>query len=285
MGSSLAARLVRDGHRVWGLRREAAAMPKGVSPLEADLVESDLERLLPPGLEQVVFAAATGGGPDDAYHRLFQVGLTRLVEALVAGGHPVRRFVFVSSTGVYGQRDGEWVDESSPTRPTMVSGRAMLKAESAVAATPWTSVIVRFAGIYGPGRIRLIRSVRDRDDPLRLSAAPRYLNQIHRDDCVGVLSHVMGISAPLPVYLAVDHEPAPRLEVLRWIATRSGLPYPEINEASPDPYPGDGRGNKRCRNHRLLDAGYQFRFPTYREGYDRLIQDEHPRIRPIPRGE
>jgi nucleoside-diphosphate-sugar epimerase len=275
VGSRLAAQLVRDGHRVWGLRRASGSLPAGVEPVTADLGEAGLAARLPRELQQVVFAAAAGGGPEEAYHRLFVDGLGRLLDALDADRHPVERLVLVSSTGVYGQQDGEWVDEDSPAEPRLASGRAMLAAEALAAAAPWTTVTVRFAGIYGPGRIRLIRSLRDRDGPLRVSTSPRYLNQIHRDDGAGALRHLLHLPNPAPLYLACDHEPAPRLDVLTWIAHRLGLPAPAPTPANTtaDPYAGNPRGNKRCRNARLRASGYQLQFPSYREGYESIIRD------------
>lgn len=273
VGSALAERLVGDGHRVWGLRRESGRLPPGVEPVIADLTTPGLKTRLPGGIEQAVFAAATGGGPEEAYERLFVDGLSRLIDALCDDRHRVRRLLLVSSTGVYGQRAGEWVDERSETLPGLASGRALLRAEGRAGAAPWSSSSVRFGGIYGPGRIRLIRSVRDRAGSLHVPSAPRYLNQIHRDDCVGVLRHLLALPGPAPVYLGCDDEPAPRLEVLGWIARRLGLPRPAVVDTTADPYAGEVRGNKRCRNALLRSSGYRFRYPTYREGYEAVIRD------------
>ncbi|MGH7858881.1 MAG: SDR family oxidoreductase, partial [Candidatus Binatia bacterium] len=91
-------------------------------------------------------------------------------------------------------------------------------------------------------------------------------NRIHRDDCAGVLRHLLDLRAPEPLYVAVDDEPASQCEVYRWIAARIGAPAPR---AEPGARPR--RNNKRCRNARLHASGYVFRYPTYREGYGSLI--------------
>ena len=121
---------------------------------------------------------------------------------------------------------------------------------------------MRFAGIYGPGRTRLVERVRAGDP---CSAA--YTNRIHRDDCAGVLRHLLRLERPLPLYLAADREPATQCAVMTWMAERLGLPAPSIADA------GDGSLGKRCRNARLVSSGYEFEYPSFREGYDAVIAD------------
>ena len=99
---------------------------------------------------------------------------------------------------------------------------------------------------------------------------PRYTNRIHRDDCAGVLRHLMNLADPARVYLGVDSEPAQELAVLRWISGALGAQPPRKMRAEDIPS-RPGRGNKRCRNDRLLESGYEFRYPTFREGYHDLI--------------
>ena len=122
--------------------------------------------------------------------------------------------------------------------------------------------MVRFAGIYGPGRTRLIERVRAGDP---CSAA--YANRIHRDDCAGVLRHLLRLERPLPLYLAADGEPATQCAVMTWMAERLGLPAPPSADA------GDGNLGKRCRNARLAASGYEFEYPSFREGYGAIIAD------------
>ncbi len=264
VGSHLGGLLADEGFHVWGLRRTAGELPPGITPVIADL--NGLGEL-PAEIDYVVFCAATGGGPESAYQDVFVDGLSALLERMPS----VRRFVFVSSTGVYAQRAGEWVDEQSAAEPALVSGKYVLRAEQILRSAPMQTVAVRFAGIYGPGRIRLIRSLRG-DKPAQVSHEPRYLNQIHRDDCCGVLRHLLTVPDPQPVYIACDSEPATRYDVLTWLAQRTGLPPPEV--AGAGDYPGSARGNKRCSNRRLLESGYRFRYPTYREGYQAILAEQ-----------
>ena len=260
VGSLLARLLVDAGHDVAGLRRDPASVPDGVEPIAADLSRPQTLRTLPGPFDAVVYAATAGRGTDEAYRRVYVEGQRNLAEAL--GAAPAR-WIFTSSTSVYAQRDGEWVDEGSPTEPTRFSGVRMLEAERFVAGLETVGVSVRFGGIYGEGRTWLVERVRA-GAPC-LADPPLYTNRIHREDCAGVLAHVLTIDDPAPRYLAVDSAPAAQCEVMDWIAARLGLPAP-AREA-----PGTARASKRCRNDRLLASGYRLRFPTYREGYERML--------------
>jgi nucleoside-diphosphate-sugar epimerase len=176
-----------------------------------------------------------------------------------AGQRP--RFLFVSSTSVYGQDKGEWVDEESTTNPNRFSGRLMLQGEGLVRDYSGESSAIRFGGIYGPGRHRLIELVRAgqscQSDPLL------YTNRIHRDDCVGALVHLLYLDSLASIYVGVDSYPAPQCEIMGWLAQKLKAPAP--NEIA-----GSSMG-KQCRNRRLLETGYRLLYPTFREGYEAVL--------------
>lgn len=271
VGSALAARLAAAGHRVYGLRRRPAGLPPGVLPLAADLLDPASLGDLPPALDAVVYAASASGGREVAYRAAYVEGLRNLLAALARLPAPPRRAIFTSSTAVYGQRDGEWVDEASPTEPADFRGRVLLEGERLLAAFPGRATALRLAGIYGPGRTSLVDSVRA-GRAVIAPGGPRWTNRIHREDCAGALAHVLALPEPEPVYLGVDDEPADRGEVLRWLAARIGAPAPRVaTDAAAEP---DARGgNKRCSNARLRASGWRPRFPTFREGYAALIAE------------
>jgi len=145
------------------------------------------------------------------------------------------------------------VDEDSATEPAGFSGRRLLEGEQAAREGPCPAIAVRFGGIYGPGRLRLLRKVLD-GAPCT-EKPPVYTNRIHRDDCAGVLAHLAWLESPEAAYLAVDGAPAPECEVMTWLAERLGVPAPQrLTSGGRTP----ARGNKRCRNARLLASGYGF---------------------------
>jgi nucleoside-diphosphate-sugar epimerase len=266
VGSALGAALVADGDVVYGLRRRVVSLPAGVQPIEADLAVAKTLRDLPAELDFVVYSASPGGSDDALYRTAYVEGLARLLEALAAQRQNPRRIFLLSSTSVYGQEKGEWVDEDSPTEPRDFRGRRILESEGLLAASGQAFTLVRLGGIYGPQRASMIERVRS-GRAVFTRGSPRYTNRIHRDDCAGALRHLMRLPAPESLYLGVDCEPADDATVLRWLAGALGAPEPRLEKDSGAPE----RGNKRCRNDRLLASGYSFRYPTFREGYAALL--------------
>lgn len=268
VGSALGLLLASEGHTVFGLRRNTAALPAGITPVRADLSEPLSPDALPDDLDAVVCAASPGGSSDAAYRAAYVDGPRYLISSLAGQG--IGRVVLVSSTGVYGQKNGERVDEASPTEPNGVSGQRLLEGERLVLDGPFPATVLRLGGIYGPGRTGMIE--RALGNPSPENGPPQYTNRIHRDDCAGALRHLLLIPGPEPVYLGVDHEPADRRTIAEWLATRSS----ETPPASPR---GDrlkvrsGRTNKRCSNELLLRSGYEFRYPTFREGFAALLKE------------
>lgn len=265
VGTALAERLAGEGRDVLALRRSAVTIP-GVTALRADLLDVDSLRALPSGITHVVYTASADATDDRSYRSAYVDGLRYLLAAL--HGQAVRRVLYASSTGVYAQQDGEWVDETSAAEPIHFTGTRLLEGEGLLRRSPFPSVAVRFAGIYGPGRTRMIDAVRDGTAAIP-AGPPIYSNRIHRDDCVGVLLHFLERDEAEPLYCAVDHEPTDAGEVYRWIAARLGVAPPRVDETPRGRY---GRtANKRVRAARLLASGYRFRYPTFREGYGELI--------------
>lgn len=273
VGTALGLRLAGEGHEVWGLRRDPAwlsAAPPAIQPLAADLTDPASLAVLPEGLEAIAYTAAASASTEPAYQAAYVQGLANLLHLLAARGERIRRVLFTSSTAVYGQSAGEWVDETSPTEPPGFSGRVLLEAERVLDEGPYPGIAVRLGGIYGPGRTRLLRQVLAGE--ARLPAEPAYTNRIHRDDCAGLLAHLLALPQPQPLYLGVDHEPADLRDVYLWLAEQLGAPPPQAAEPGASSAPGarTRAGSKRCSNARLLASGYRFLYPTFREGYGQI---------------
>lgn len=270
MGSALAGRLVADGSDVWGMRRSPGDLPRGVQPLAADLTRAATLSDLPAGIDSVVYAAGADASNEAAYRAIYLDGLGNLLRTLTDMGEKPRRVFFTSSTSVYGQRRGEWVDESSPTHPLGFSGEIMLSAERLLTGSPFPATVLRLSGIYGPGRNRLINRVRSGDVVYR-PGPHHYTNRIHRDDAAGALRHLVRLESPEDLYLGTDCEPVDESEVFRWLADAMAVPAPR-NLSEGEDVPPRRTGSKRCRNARLLASGYRFRYPTFREGYGAVLQ-------------
>ncbi len=275
VGNRLGEQLVAASHDVWGLRRRPTVLAAGIRPIAADLGDLSALQDLPADLDTVFYLASASGAEDAFYRAAYVDGIRNLLAALEKQDQHPERVFFVSSTSVYEQSDGEWVDEDSTCQATHFSGQRLLEGEAILARSPVAGTVVRFGGIYGPRRMALVERVRSGRAVYR-EGPPRYTNRIHRDDCSGVLAHLMQLEAPETVYLAVDCEPVEEIAVLRWLAGALGAPEPRPANASIDTAAAGsrrGRSNKRCRNTRLLSSGYVFRYPSYREGYASVLAE------------
>ena len=260
VGNALATRLLAEGCEVWGVRRRIEALARGVAPWPIDLLEPEALKSPPAAFDYVFYTASADRRDEDAYRAIYVDGLRHLLNALREAGCTLRRVLFTSSTAVYGQSEGEWVDESSPTEPSRFNGRLLLEAESIVNAAPETGINVRLSGIYGPGRTRLVRKVWNGE----AKATEAWTNRIHVEDCAGVLHHLMRLPKPDALYLSSDDAPTTTAEVVTWMSEELGVSAPPRGETE--------RLNKRCRNARLRESGYRFRYPTFREGYRDIVE-------------
>lgn len=271
VGCALGEMLVEDGHAVFGLRRNPEGLPKGIKPVVADLTLPETLGALPSGIDTLFYTASASGATEEGYRAAYLDGMGRLLNSLLELGERPRRIFFTSSTSVYDQKRGEWIDEESHTGPSSFRGDIMLMTERLLLASSIPGTVVRLGGIYGPGRDRLVRAVQRGEVAVR-NDAPHYTNRIHRDDAAGCLRHLMGLEKPDDIYLGVDHEAAEESVVLRWLADRLGVKLPELD---PESSLAKVRraGSKRCRNDRLTSTGYRFRYPTFREGYEMIIRE------------
>lgn len=271
VGSRLAERLVSGGHRVWGLRRSPATLPDGVVPLAADVSDRASLEAVPTELDALVYAVSPGGRDVGSYRTAYLDGFRNVREAVRDRSPGAGRIVLVSSTGVYGYTDGRWVDEDTPPEPADATARVLLEAETRARSGEPPGIVLRLGGIYGPGRTRAIRRVLD--GSAGCPGPDRYGNRIHRDDAAGALAHLLALDAPRSLYLGVDREPAPLRELYRWIAARGRVDDPCEGADDDEAWEAAGRRgtSKRCRSDRLVDDGYAFRYPTFREGYAPLI--------------
>lgn len=268
LGTEAGLRFAGLGHRVVGWRRSPAKLPAAIEGARADLASPDLPPV-PADTSAVVIAVAADSPTEEAYRSAYVRGVANVLDALERDGVAPRRIIFVSSTAVYGDASGGWVDEATPPNPGGFSGRVLVEAEDLLqgrlAGTGSVGISLRLGGIYGPGRTRLIDQVKSGSAVIPEDV--RYTNRIHRDDAAGALVHLATMdAAPAPVYVGVDNEPADMGTVLRFLAAELGLPSPQVGHAGPA-----RGGNKRCANHLLRNTGFAFTFPTFREGYKDVI--------------
>jgi len=256
LGRSLAPRLVADGGDVIALRRSDDALPDGVDGIRADLAAPLTQRL--PAVDTMVVTLPPPGGVAG-----YRTALTHLADALP---RPPARTVFVSSTGVFdGTASAHPITERDEPAPASERARGLRDGERA-AIELFGAVIVRPAGIYGPGRGFLLRQVRQH---VALNHRRR-TNRIHEDDLVRALDLLLRMPEPPPLVHAVDAASAPLGEVVEHIAHALGIDAPPDNpSAGPTGLVHDG-----SLLHSLLG---HLEYPTYVEGYAAMIAEAaHP---------
>ena len=269
VGQALAKELLESGNRVYALCRRPESLPSNLEPLKADLRQQESLKLIPQELDYVFFTAAAAGHSENQYREVYLDGLKNLISQFENQGYFPKRFIFTSSTAVYAQQDASWVDEQSATTPEHFSGRIMLEAEKLLLNSSMSPLILRLGGIYGPGRTRLIESVRQ-GKAAYSEGPPIYTNRIHRDDCAKILLHLMTLIKPEPIYIGVDNEPTDKNLVLTWLAEQLSVSL--ANKTTETPPSNRGlRSNKRCSNKLLRRTGYRLEYPSFREGYKPLL--------------
>jgi nucleoside-diphosphate-sugar epimerase len=205
----------------------------------------------------VIQCASTRGGGAEEYRRLYLEGARNLLHAF-----PGARLIFTSSTGVYAQRQGEIVDETSPATPAHEKGRILREAEELVLARD--GIVARLGGIYGPGRSFFLRKV------LAGAAAPekegdRFINQAHRDDIASGLVLLAERQADLSreIYNVVDDEPILTRDAWRWLSARLPRSSPSGEVAAVGKR---GESNKRVSNKKLRALGWELHYPNLAVG-------------------
>ena len=264
VGMRLATLLQAQGQSVLCLRRNVAALAPGLPGFAADLADAAALRALPRGIRRVVFLPAPATRDATAYRSVYLEGLGHLLDALDL--EALQRCVLVTSSAVYGEHAGAWVDEDTPPAPLAFNGTILLRAERVLHARlgAGRGVALRLAGLYGPGRTQLLDSLRagharaPRDPPF-------YANRIHVDDAAAALAHLLTLSAPALCYLGVDDAPLPLYELCSALAQELRAPLPDIGP------PPSGIGNKRLRNARLRASGWAPRWPDARAGHAALL--------------
>lgn len=237
--------------------------------IQADLTKLDID-FPRPCPDFLVYTATPDTRTPEAYQKTYVDGLKKLL--LWAKGQPIKHIFYVSSTSVYGQDQAEEVNELSMAQGASFSGRAILEGEQLLAQSGFNYTLVRFGGIYGNGREMLLRLV---TQGVELAANPAPLtNRIHEEDCAAVLLHLMARvesnQSVEPIYVAVDDDGADKAQVYQFIESELGL-HEQVQLLAQERPSNLG---KRCLNQRLKRSGYQFLYPSYREGYGALIREK-----------
>lgn len=268
------ARLWRDaGDTVWAVTRSPERakqfQKEGLTAHVGDILQVETLTGLPE-VDTVLFAVGYDRTSDASIEEVYVKGFQNLLDALPTSTCTV---IHISSTGVYAQDDGDWVDENSVCEPVREGGRACLAAEQRLRSHRCgvPAKILRLAGLYGPGRIpRCADLMAGRPLPASPDA---YLNLIHVDDAARVVLAASGGGAR-GTYTISDGSPTTRGEYFGELARLLGAPAPRfvsIEEQSPR----RAANSKRVRNDRMIrELGIRLKYPSYREGLAAIVAGE-----------
>lgn len=263
LGQRAAARWREQGWRVWATTRSLARAEElrqgGFEPVVCDVTAPESLRQLP-AVATVLYCVGMDRAAGMSMREVYVGGLRNVLASLPRPD----RFVYVSSTSVYGQTNGEEVDEESATGPEEDSGRVVLEAEALLRERLPEAVVLRFAGIYGPGRL-LRRQAIEAGEPL-IGDAEKWLNLIHVED--GVAAVLAAAERGRGVYNVSDGRPVRRREFYTVLARLLGAPQPRfVPRSLGEPLPAHERANRRVVNRRLCEElGVVLRYPDCEAG-------------------
>lgn len=266
---ALADRLIPQGWRIIGTTRSAAKLD--------GIRATGVEPVLWPGTDITAMMRAApyllisaGPGPDgDPVLSELQDEITQIAPRLRWAG-------YLSTTGVYGDHQGGWVDEDTPLSPSTKRGQKRVEAEAAWQAIPELPLhIFRLAGIYGPGRGPFAK-VRD-GTARRIIKEGQVFSRIHVDDIAQALELSMGAPNPGAIYNLCDDDPAPPQDVIGHAAELLGVPVPEAVDFDKADMTHMARSfyaeSKKVRNDRIKDElGWEPRYPNYRSGLAAMLE-------------
>ncbi|MEN0109879.1 MAG: NAD-dependent epimerase/dehydratase family protein [Planctomycetota bacterium] len=273
VGARVAKRWLDAGDTVWAVTRSrptaAGFADAGLRPIVADVSKRETLQQLP-AADTVLFAVGYDRSSEASIGEVYAGGVRNVLAALPEA---TRRFVYVSTTGVYGDAGGDWVDEATPPAPARDGGRASLAAEGAVRESPWgdRSACLRLAGIYGPDRLPYVAKL-EAGDPIEAPASG-WLNLIHVEDAATAVLAASDADPAPGVVCVSDGDPPQRGDYYAEVARLLDAPPPTFTVPAADsPRAARAASDKRVRNKRLVETlGVSLRYPTHREGLAAII--------------
>ncbi|MEO7167930.1 MAG: NAD-dependent epimerase/dehydratase family protein [Chthoniobacterales bacterium] len=247
----------------------AAQLGEKPFPVRAvDIADAGAVQAAAGAFDAVIHCASSGGGGAEGYRRVYLEGARNLLAAL----RPAV-FLYTSSTSVYAQTDGSWVDEESAAEPSHATGKILRETEEIVGQNG--GLVARLAGIYGPGRSALLRKFLSGDARIE-GAGERYLNQVHRDDIAAALFFLITRAPTAATVNVTDNEPIAQREAYEWLATRLGRPLPAVATESGERK--RGASNKRVSNRKLRALGWEPMFPSFQRGMEVSVLPAYPTL-------
>ncbi|RUO39389.1 NAD(P)-dependent oxidoreductase [Aliidiomarina taiwanensis] len=260
--------LIASGYSVIGARRSPVLDPgaESLSFVQGDGREVEAwRRWLLQKPDTIIISMIPTDFTEEGYRQGYLEPVQALLKALSALQNYHPQIYFVSSTSVFGDAGGDWVNEETQPNPSGFSGMVLLACEQALLASGYTGYIMRCSGIYGPGRTRLIDSVRTGQFKLHQG----WTNRIHADDiarAINLLMQRQQVTGMEILHLS-DDTPVAQRDVVLWLAEQLGISVESKQKTSSIP----ARGSKRISNDKLKSLGFEFTYPSFKQGYSQLL--------------
>ncbi len=269
LGIRLGKQLAAESWRVSAMRRRVDPLPDNFNAITGDYtLRADLAGLIDLQPDYVVFTPLPTARDSAGYYQGYAAPVAQMAELGLLSS--LKGGVLVSSTRVYAQAGGDWVDESSPLTQTDPLAASIIEAERQFLAVCPGATVLRASGIYGEWPGMLIQRLQKglcSPDPERIS------NRIHRDDLAGIMAFCLRRlehgETNDPVYIASDQRPSQVGEVEAWLIKRLGLSAMKGVATS-------RLANRRCSSQLLRNAGYRFSYPDYQTGFSALMAQHLP---------
>lgn len=268
------------------IRRSHQEIPSEMTDAPLNMISGDMTILesITPIIQKIrptiiLICVSPSEYAESAYRKIYVTGTRNIIQAIDAAQYLPKKVIFVSSTSVYHQNNDEWVNEETEVVPQGFSGQVLLEAETLLAQSQFSSTVVRFSGIYGGGRTRLLDQILEGNQSDY--SLESYTNRIHESDCINLLCYLIELSCKgvslAPCYLASDSFPTRMGEVFKIIQNsmdNEGIEYPK-KSGKPSTAPKQGirrAGSKRCSNKAIVETGYEFLYPSCKEGYSEMVR-------------
>ncbi len=269
VGEVLGQRLIALGHDVTGIRRSSEHNVRlarlGIRPINLDItLETEFKKKLDDKYDSIVLAASSSQGGKEAYKKVYGLGSKHVAQWLKTAS--AQSVVLISSTGVYGQTNGEWVSENDADTSQNITTNILLEAEQNILDAGPAVAILRSSGIYGPGRGHLFQQFMNGTASIE-GDGKRFLNMVHLDDLVESTILALEPVVQRGIYNITDDEPVTQLNFFKWLSDTTGRPMPPF---VPEPNPSIRKRritNKRVSNKLIKKTfGVSHNYPTFREG-------------------
>ena len=272
LGQTLALQLLNDSHRVIGVKRHTLQHPDLQADDDFTFMLADIANLRLQDIEPADIAVYCPS-PDTADIASYQTTYLTNAKHMLSLCYQAQKkptFIYLSSTGVYHTNDGSWVDENTHCDPTDARYQAIIQAEHILTKAYHRTIIVRSSGIYGPNRYPLLQALLKQQS--HVCHRTRYSNRVHVTDLARAIYHIMHLKQPDALYVVSDTSPTPINHIIAWLSTTLGKAIPEARvDHSEDQ--NDHKTNKRVSSQRLIETGFHFEYPSYKQGFKSILHD------------